>query len=103
MKPTAIIRNKIGKISVLVWLFIIIYSASNLIFSSIDTPKELLDKYPATYEEILTEWQNSTTIEIKNRLLPLWRYNRFIYPPIIVFAVFLGLVAARKAKSGGSI
>lgn len=78
------------------WSILLVYVFINIWAGSATTPKELLDKYSDTYMSELEKWNSTYRAKIWNAMVPIWRFNRYIYTGILLLVAVSSIALLRK-------
>ena len=88
---------KMKKISIGLWCIFILYLTLNIVVGAHPVAKELPLGVTLEESKIITkEWESSTLTKIQKAMLPVWRYNRYIYPILLFLSVTTSYLAFRK-------
>ncbi|MBE2295231.1 MAG: hypothetical protein IAF00_09775 [Phycisphaerales bacterium] len=91
--------NHMKILAIICWSIFLLYLGINIIVGAHPVSKELLEGRSVEEDmRILDEWRASPLTKAQSIMLPIWRYNRFIYPVLVIISIFVGYKAFGKAS-----
>ena len=91
------------KTAIIFWSVLALYLAINIFVGAHPVLKEL--PHTSSKEEnhkILKEWKQSPITHIQKIMLPVWKYNRYIYPSLFVLCLLLTYLSRSKSTDNKS-
>ena len=89
--------NRMKITAIICWSIFLLYLGINIVVGAHPVSKEL--PVGRSIEEdikIIDEWQALPMTKAQSIMLPIWRYNQFIYPVLVIISVFTGYKAFGK-------
>ncbi len=89
--------------AIIIWCIFLLYFLVNLFIGSHPVAKEL----PQTTNKeenikIIKEWEKSPLTKIQNTMIPIWRYNRYIYGLLLMLGLIFTFLARNKTPDNKS-